>query len=76
MDNTELITLLAEHKMTFYWGTVKKVWWIVGQVANGCAQNTVPAPAENFNAAQAAAVHYIHEKNKFRPSIILWKMHV
>lgn len=73
MNKTELIALLADHQMTFHWGTVKKNWWIVGQVENGCAQNTVPAAAENFNAAQAAAVHYIQEKYKPRPSVIQWQ---
>ena len=75
MDHSELTALLAKHGMTFYWGTIKKVWWIVGQVENGCTQNTVPVPAVNFNAAQAAAVHYIQEKYTNRPSVIQWQRH-
>lgn len=64
MGSYEFITLLTKYGMTFYWGAIVKKWSITGQVENGCSQNTVPTPAENFNAAQAAALEYIQRKYK------------
>jgi len=62
MDRSELTALLAKYGMTFYWGAINKNWWIVGQVENGCNQFTSPEPAENFNAAEVAALNYIQKK--------------
>lgn len=64
MSSSEFVALLAKYEMTFYWGAIDKKWWIVGQVENGCNQNSMPEPAENFNAAQAAALIYIQRKYK------------
>jgi len=64
MDTSTFVDLLAKYRMTFYWGAINKEWWIVGQIENGCNQNSVPAPAENFNAAQVAALTYIQRKHK------------
>lgn len=62
MSSSELVALLAQYEMTFYWGAIDKKWRIVGQVENGCNQNSIPIPAENFNAAQDAALTYIRRK--------------
>jgi len=62
MDSSDLVALLAAYRMSFYWGAINKTWRITGQVENGCSQDTSPEPAENFNAAQAAAVIYIQKK--------------
>ena len=64
MDRSKFPGLLAKYGMTFYWGAIDKKWWIVGQVENGCNQNSIPASAESFNAAQIAALSYIQKKYK------------
>lgn len=64
MENSEFIDLLAKYGMTFYWGAIDKKWWIIGQVEGGTAQNSRPAPAETFSAAQVAALTYIQKKYK------------
>lgn len=64
MANAEFVDLLAKYGMTFFWGALNKKWWIIGQVEHGCAQNSVPEPAENFTIAQSAALQYIQRKYK------------
>ena len=59
MSSTELVELLEQYRMTFVWGAIAKKWWILAPVEHGCNQNTVPIPADNFNAAQEAALKYI-----------------
>lgn len=64
MSSSDFVDLLAKYEMTFYWGALDKKWWIIGQVEHGCNQNSIPMPSENFNAAQVAALDYIHQKYK------------
>jgi len=64
MSSSEFVALLAKYEMTFYWGAIDKKWWIIGQVEHGCNQNSIPMLAENFNAAQTAALSYIQRKYK------------
>jgi hypothetical protein len=71
MDSSEFVALLAKYRMTFYWGAINKNWWIIGPVENGCNQDTSPEPAENFDAAQIAALKYIHEKYNLIPLTVL-----
>lgn len=64
VSHSPFVMLLAKYRMTFYWGTIDKKWWLHGQVENGCLQNSVPEPAENFKSAQAEAMKYIQRKYK------------
>jgi hypothetical protein len=64
MSNSEFVALLAKYDMTFHWGAINKNWRINGHAEHGCNRDTLPAPAENYNAAQVAAQFYIQRRYK------------
>jgi hypothetical protein len=61
-EHTDLDDLLSKHRLTFNWLNPGMKWYLVGQMkGSNTLVRSEPQPAENIEAAKAAAEQFIRK---------------